>query len=144
MKLKTISAYVASTFFALTASMAALQAAEQYPAKLAGHLILAGDTKIDVPEDAPKDLQVNGKFHEKHRVEDLGAIEGKSNGRPTGVSFPFKGQAIQGHSGIVNNGDGTFWLLTDNGLGNKLNSSDSALYFNLYKIDLLKNRFSIK
>lgn len=141
MKLKTISAYVASTFFALTAGMTALQAAEQYPAKLAGHLILAGDTKIDVPEDAPKDLQVNGKFHEKHRVEDLGAIEGKSNGRPTGVSFPFKGQAIQGHSGIVNNGDGTFWLLTDNGLGNKLNSSDSALYFNLYKIDFDKDQW---
>lgn len=134
MKLKYTSALV-STVFALSASFVAAHAAEKFPATLEAHLILAGDTKIQVPDDAPKDLHVNGKFHEKHRIEELGAIEGKSNGRPTGVNFPFKGQAIQGHSGIVNNGDGTFWLLTDNGLGSKLNSSDSALYFNLYKID---------
>lgn len=127
-------------YFALSALLAttSVNAAEQYPATLTSHIIIPGDTKISVPDDAPNDLRVNGKFHEKHRIEELGAIEGKSNGRPTGINFPFEGQAIQGHSGIVNNGDGTFWILTDNGLGNKLNSSDSALYFNLYKLDFEK------
>lgn len=134
MKLKSTAAVISALFaFALTATSAS--AAEQFDAKLAGHLIIPGDTKIQVPDDAPNDLRVNGKFHEKQRIEELGVIEGKSNGRPTGVNFPFEGQAIQGHSGIVNNGNGTFWILTDNGLGNKLNSSDSALYFNLYKLD---------
>ena len=124
-----------STLVAFAATATTVSAAEQFPATLAGHLIIAGDTKIQVPDDAPNDLRVNGKFHEKQRIDELGAIEGKSNGRPTGIKFPFEGQAIQGHSGIVNNGDGTFWILTDNGLGNKLNSSDSALYFNLYRLD---------
>ena len=140
MKLKYTSVLL-STLFSLGAVFASTQAAEQFPANLAGHLILAGDTKIQVPDGAPNDLRVNGKFHEKQRIEELGAIEGKSNGRPTGINFPFEGQAIQGHSGIVNNGDGTFWILTDNGLGNKLNSSDSALYFNLYKIDFEKDQW---
>ena len=134
MKLKSTTALI-SALFAIALTATSVSAAEQFPATLAGHLIIAGDTKIQVPEDAPNDLRVNGKFHGKERNETLGAIEGNSNGRPTGVNFPFEGQAIQGHSGIVNNGDGTFWILTDNGLGNKLNSSDSALYFNLYKLD---------
>lgn len=132
---------VLPTLFALTTVFASVQAAEKFPANLAGHLVLAGDTKIQVPSDAPNDLRVNGKFHEKHRIDELEAVEGKSNGRPTGMKFPFEGQAIQGHSGIVNNGDGTFWLLTDNGLGSKLNSSDSALYLNLYKIDFEKDQW---
>ena len=118
-----------------------MSATEQFPATLEGHLIISGDTKIQMPEDAPNDLRVNGKFHGAERNEKLGAIEGNSNGRPTGVNFPFEGQAIQGHSGIVNNGDGTFWILTDNGLGNKLNSSDSALYFNLYKLDFERDEW---
>ena len=110
-------------------------AAKELPARLAGHVILPGDTKVQAPADAPNDLKVNGKFHEAKRTDKLGGIEGKSNGRPTGINFPFEGQPVQGHSGIVNMQDGTFWILTDNGLGNKLNSSDSALFFRHYKID---------
>lgn len=80
-------------YFALSALLAttSVNAAEQFPATLAGHIIIPGDTKISVPDDARMILRVNGKFHEKHRIEELGAIEGKSNGRPTGINFPFEG-----------------------------------------------------
>ena len=88
--------------FAILASFSAsVFAAQELPARLAGHLILAGDTKVQAPNDAPNDLKVNGKFHEATRTDKLGAIEGKSNGRPTGINFPFEGQPVQGHSGCI-------------------------------------------
>jgi hypothetical protein len=52
---------------------------------------------------------------------------GKSNERPTGVSLPFKGQPLQGHSGIKVMPDGSFWVITDNGMGARSNSPDSML-----------------
>ena len=60
---------------------------------------------------------------------------GKSYERPTGVSLPFKGQPLQGHSGIKVMPDGSFWVLTDNGMGSRYNSADSMLYLNRHKID---------
>ena len=47
--------------------------------------------------------------------------------RPTGLSLPFDGQPMQGFSGIKTMADGTFWSMSDNGFGSKLNSSDSML-----------------
>ncbi|MET7399815.1 esterase-like activity of phytase family protein [Dactylosporangium sp. NPDC005572] len=44
-----------------------------------------------------------------------------------GVTPPFDDQPIQGFSGIVRNGDGTFEVLSDNGYGNKANSADFVL-----------------
>ena len=123
--------------FALAAS-ALLQpaAADQlFPATLAGHAVLPASTFIDVPADAPSDLRISGKFTDGKRADTLGTVMGLSAGRPTGVSVPFKGQPIQGHSGIKRMADGTFWLLTDNGFGAKANSADSALYLNRYRID---------
>lgn len=35
-------------------------------------------------------------------------------------TFLLKVRLFKGTPGIVNNGDGTFWILTDNGLGNKV------------------------
>ena len=46
--------------------------------------------------------------------------------RPTGLSLPFAaGQPVQGFSGIKTAKDGTYWVLTDNGFGNKRNSPDA-------------------
>ncbi|SUO95491.1 esterase-like activity of phytase family protein [Suttonella ornithocola] len=104
-------------------------------ATLAGHAILPAKTFLKMPEDAPEDLQVSGKFTTGERVEKIGSVEGKSDGRPTGLALPFEGQSVQGHSGIVVNKDGTVWLLTDNGFGSKANSSDAALFLRRYKID---------
>ena len=57
---------------------------------------------------------------DRHRADQLGTVPGKDGVRLTGLSLPFDGQAVQGFSGIKNMGDGTFWSLSDNGFGNKI------------------------
>ena len=52
-----------------------------------------------------------------------GALATPANGR-TG---PFPGQVIPGFSGMVDNGDGTFLAMPDNGFGAKANSADFLL-----------------
>ena len=52
-----------------------------------------------------------------------GALATPANGR-TG---PFPGQVIPGFSGMIDNGDGTFWAMPDNGFGTKANSADFRL-----------------
>ena len=44
-----------------------------------------------------------------------------------GVAAPWEDQPVQGFSGIVENEDGTFVALSDNGFGNKANSGDFVL-----------------
>ncbi|GAB2567709.1 glycerophosphoryl diester phosphodiesterase [Paractinoplanes abujensis] len=48
-------------------------------------------------------------------------------GNLNGFTAPFADQPIQGFSGIVDNGDGTFDVLSDNGYGNQANSGDFLL-----------------
>jgi hypothetical protein len=110
-------------------------AQQEFPAVLAGHAILPAQSFIPAPADAPADLKVAGKYTTGVRVEALGTVMGKSAERPTGVSVPFNGQPQQGHSGIKTMPDGTFWVITDNGMGAKNNSMDSMLYLNRYRID---------
>lgn len=117
------------------------QAQTAFPATLAGHALLPARTFIAAPKDAPVDLRVSGKFTTGKPVERIGSVEGLSAGRPTGVSLPFQGQPIQGHSGIKKMPDGTFWILTDNGAGSKANSPDFALHLNHYKVDFKSGRF---
>ncbi|WP_427308233.1 esterase-like activity of phytase family protein [Cupriavidus sp. H39] len=116
-------------------------APQAFPATLAGHAVLPAQTLLAAPKDAPADLQVSGKFTTAQRTEAPGTIEGKSNGRPTGVSLPFRGQPAQGHSGIKRMADGSFWLLTDNGAGAKANSPDFMLYLNHYQVDFGTGQF---
>ena len=98
-------------------SCAALPAlADQpFPAVLAGHAILPAETLIDAPADAPEDLKTSGKYTTGKRVDALNTVMGKSFERDTGVKLPFKGQPIQGHSGVKRMADGSYWVLTDNG-----------------------------
>jgi hypothetical protein len=126
-----------STAVALASTLAALplHAQTAFPATLAGHVVMAAQSFIAAPKDAPADLKISGKFTSGKRVEKLGTVEGTSAGRPTGVSLPFKGQPLQGHSGIKKMPDGSFWVLTDNGFGSKVNSPDAMLYLNRYAID---------
>ncbi|MCJ0765744.1 esterase-like activity of phytase family protein [Variovorax terrae] len=112
-----------------------------YPATLAGHAVLPAQSFVPAPKDAPADLQVSGKFTTGKRVEKPSSVEGQSAGRPTGVSLPFKGQPLQGHSGIKKMADGSFWVLTDNGAGSKANSPDFMLYLNHYKVDFKSGQF---
>jgi glycerophosphoryl diester phosphodiesterase len=57
-----------------------------------------------------------------------GAMATPANGR-TG---PFAGQVIPGFSGMIDNRDGTFWAMPDNGFGAKNNSADFLL--RLYRV----------
>ncbi|MGR6916372.1 esterase-like activity of phytase family protein [[Actinomadura] parvosata] len=52
-----------------------------------------------------------------------------------GVTPPFAGQPVQGFSGIARRHDGTFDVLSDNGYGNKANSSDFLLRVHRIKPD---------
>ncbi|HPH15101.1 MAG TPA: glycerophosphodiester phosphodiesterase, partial [Burkholderiaceae bacterium] len=96
----TLIAIAASAVISLPVS-----AQQAYPATLAGHAVLPALTLIAAPGDAPADLQNSGKFTTGKRVEQLASVEGLSAGRPTGISLPFKGQPVQGHSGIKRMGD---------------------------------------
>src|ERR1044072_9998796 len=111
----------------LTASSALAQSEGECQAKLAGHVVMPAATFIDAPADAPADLKTSGKYTTGKRVDALGAVMGKSYERATGVSLPFKGQPLQGHSGIKVMPDGSFWVLTDHGMGSRYNSAGSIL-----------------
>jgi hypothetical protein len=118
------------------------QAVQQvYPATLAGHAILPAPSFVAAPADAPADLQTSGKFTTPRRIDKLASLEGQSGGRPTGVSLPFQGQPLQGHSGIKRMADGSYWLLTDNGAGSKANSPDFMLHLSHYQVDFKSGAF---
>ena len=125
----------------VTAATMPAVAQTAFPATLAGHAVMPAMSLIKAPADAPADLQTSGKFTTGQRVEKIGSIEGQSAGRPTGVFLPFKGQPLQGHSGIKHMADGSYWILTDNGAGSKANSPDFMLYLNQYKVDFKTGEF---
>ncbi|QIL82757.1 esterase-like activity of phytase family protein [Diaphorobacter sp. HDW4A] len=127
---------------ASTTANAQQQQPQVFNATLAGHAVLPAQSFVASPKDAPADLQMSGKFTTAQRAEKAGSVEGQSNGRPTGVSLPFKGQPLQGHSGIKRMADGSFWILTDNGAGAKANSPDFMLYLNHYKVDFKSGQFN--
>jgi hypothetical protein len=125
--------------FALLASARAEQAFE---ATLVGQVILPAATFISPPGDAPPGLQQSGRFTGPGnvRVEEYGSIAGDTGAlhgrRPTGLALPFNGQPVQGFSGIkpVAGEPGLYWVLSDNGFGNKRNSADAMLM--IHRLDL--------
>lgn len=100
-----------------------------FPAKLVSHAILPANTIIAAPADAPAYLKTSGKFTtaDRKRADELGSVPGKDGVRLTGLSLPFDGQPLQGFSGIKAMEDGSFWSLSDNGFGSKINSTDTML-----------------
>ncbi|MDP1750587.1 MAG: esterase-like activity of phytase family protein [Reyranella sp.] len=100
-------------------------------------------TLVPAPSDAPQELQFSGRYagrpglriDQVESVPAMSALSDKAAPRPTGISFPLKGQPVQGLSGIKNLRDGTFLTLTDNGFGNKANSPDALLMFHILKPD---------
>ncbi|UXS00739.1 esterase-like activity of phytase family protein [Agrobacterium tumefaciens] len=112
-------------------------AEKEFPAKLVSHAILPAKTIIAAPADAPEHLKTSAKFttSDRKRAEGLETVPGQDGVRPTGLSIPFNGQPMQGFSGIKAMDDGTFWSLSDNGFGSKLNSSDAMLMLHHLKFD---------
>ena len=139
--LNRLAASVALACVALSPAFTA-HAQQAFPATLAGHAVMAALTVIPAPADAPADLRHAGKFTTAQRVEKLGSVMGLSAGRPTGISLPFDGQPVQGHSGIKRMADGSFWLLTDNGAGSKANSPDFMLHLSHYTVDFQSGQFN--
>ena len=135
---------------ALLACVLATPAAaeEVFPAKLAGHAMLPAFTLVTPPEDAPRDLWVSGKFTGKTRNDAPMSVEGdvgKAYGNhKTGISLPFLGQPVQGMSGFAMNRaeDGSWFTLTDNGFGTKINSPDAMLFFHRMQPDFESGKVS--
>ncbi len=147
--MKKKSALISAILLALSPLAAQAQAqaqAQALPAELAGHALLPARSFVPAPKDAPAFLQTSGKFTaaDGRRVDALESIMGtsflsdKAAPRETGVKLPFKGQPVQGFSGIKHMKDGSFWVLTDNGFGAKNNSADAMLMFHKLRIDWKK------
>ncbi|KKB12894.1 hypothetical protein VE25_04890 [Devosia geojensis] len=114
-----------------SSAIAHAQDAQQFTATLKAHAQVPAQTFLAPPADAPASLNVSGRFATGSRIEALyGALDAKS-----GLGRPFPGQPLQGFSGIRSLGEDRFLILTDNGFGNKGNSSDAMLMFNIFKID---------
>lgn len=131
-----------STLLCLVSTAA--YAEQKFPAALAGHAILPAASFVEAPGDAPAFLRTSGKFAGPApiRIDVPGSVPGKDGRRETGLSFPFSGQPLQGFSGIRSMGDGTFWVVTDNGFGSKANSPDAMLMANHYNVDWRTGRVS--
>lgn len=114
-----------------------------YTATLEGQVVLPAATFVAPPADAPTDLKVSAKFTSPDRTRNdkpgsepgASVLSAKEAPRTTGISLPFDGQAVQGFSGIVNEGNGTFLVITDNGFGSKANSPDAMLMVHRLAMD---------
>jgi hypothetical protein len=121
----------------LAAFSAPASADTRFEAMLAGHAFLPAFSMALPPADAPRDALVSGKFAGPGnlRIDRPGAVMGDTGPlhgrRPTGIAFPFIGQPVQGFSGIkpVTGEAGNYWVITDNGFGNRRNSPDALLMF---------------
>lgn len=111
----------------VTAFSARADEAARFDAILTGHAILPAQTLIAAPADAPAALQTSGKFTTRGNPARLKAEPSD------GASLPFKGQPLQGFSGIRTIGDGSYYVLTDNGFGSKANSPDAMLFFHVVR-----------
>lgn len=110
-------------------------AEDRFPATLAGHAALPALTLVAPPLDAPRDALLAGKFTTASRNDRPMSLEGDTGAaygsHKTGLALPFIGQPVQGLSGFAMNRapDGSWFVLTDNGFGTKLNSPDALLSF---------------
>lgn len=135
---------------ALFAAAPAL-ADQRFESTLAGHAILLAATFVAPPQGAPPGFAVSGRFTgagnlRNEQVGSAPADTGPAYGsRPTGMSLPFQGQPVQGFSGIapVRGEPGAWWVLTDNGFGNRRNSHDALLMFHKIRPDFATGQVAI-
>jgi hypothetical protein len=113
-------------------------------AELDAQALLPAQTYVAPPRGAPADLRLSGKFTGAGNLRNpvpgsAPATTGAANGdRPTGLSLPFRGQPVQGISGIAAAGDGDWWTLSDNGFGTRRNSADAMLMLHRLRIDFAR------
>lgn len=108
------------------------------------HALLPAASFVAPPRGAPEDLRMAGKFTGlgNLRNRDVGSVPASTGpalgNRPTGLALPFRGQPVQGISGIVDAGDGAWWALSDNGFGTRRNSPDAMLMIHRLRIDFTR------
>jgi hypothetical protein len=117
----------AATGPAATGHIAA--AAVRVPATLTGHAIWPAARFIDPPPDAPPVLRRSGR-----------ALEGLPADLPAALRAPFRGQPVQGFSGLQRAADGSYWAIADNGFGARANSADAMLMLHRLRIDWVRGR----
>ena len=132
---------LAAALLTAVAASSPSEADTRFEATLAGHALLPAATFMPPPQSAPPGFALSGRFTgpENRRADEPGSVPGSTdaaNGRrPTGIALPFRGQPVQGFSGIKPAGDGGPWVLTDNGFGNRRNSPDALLAFHWVRPD---------
>ena len=131
-------------------SLALPAAAEQrFEARLAGHAILPAATFVPPPAASPPGFAASGRFAgaTTARIAQPGSVMGNTGpaygNRETGIPLPFQGQPVQGFSGIKPAGDGSYWVLTDNGFGSRANSPDALLMFHRIRPDFATGRVEV-
>ena len=125
---------------------------QRFEATLAGHAILPAATFVAPPEGAPPGFAISGRFTGagNTRNEQVGSAPGDTGpaygSRRTGLSLPFNGQPVQGFSGIkpVAGEPGAYWVLTDNGFGNRRNSPDALLMFHKVRPDFRTGQVAVE
>lgn len=139
---------LAAMSFALPAA-----ADTRFEARLAGHAVLPAATYMAPPEDAPPGFAVSGRFTGpgNFRLQQLGSVMGNTDAfgpehgnRATGITLPFQGQPVQGFSGIKPVGDGSFWVVADNGFGTRRNSADVMLMFHRLRPDFTTGAVTVE
>lgn len=135
---------------ALVCAGHAASADTRFNAVLAGHAVLPAATFVAPPAGAPAALDTAGRFAgpDNARVERQGSVPGDTGAmhgrRPTGLSFPFAGQPVQGFSGIKPVGDGSYWVTQDNGFGTRRNSADALLILHRIRPDFRAGTVAIE
>jgi hypothetical protein len=125
---------------------------QRFEATLAGHAILPAATFVAPPEGAPPGFAVSGRFTGagNARNEQVGSTPGDTGPtygrRRTGLTLPFRGQPVQGFSGIkpVTGEPGAYWVLTDNGFGNRRNSPDALLMVHKVRPDFATGQVAVE
>ena len=123
----------------LAISAAAADDARKFEATLKAHAELPAQSFTAAPADAPAYFNLSGRFTNGAKTEALYSVFDPK----TGLSRPYAGQAIQGFSGIRSLGNDEYLVLTDNGFGSKLTSTDSLLMFHHFKIDWANGRAGV-
>jgi len=142
--LATIASLGAAVGLALPAA-----ADQRFEARLVGHAILPAASFVAPPEGAPPGFAVSGRFTGpgNARLQQAGSLMGNTGpaygSRDTGIALPFQGQPVQGFSGIKPIGDGSYWVLTDNGFGARANSPDAMLMFHRIRPDFATGQVEV-
>ncbi|WP_019647077.1 esterase-like activity of phytase family protein [Novispirillum itersonii] len=128
-------------------ALAPAVSATEVPAVLEGFASLPAATFVQPPKDAPPSLEVSGRYAQApKRVDGVGLSAGRPYVKDAAQEpmLPFKGQPVQGFSGIKPAGNGDYVVLTDNGFGTKANSPDAMLMFHVVHPDWKTGKVSLK